>query len=446
MSHREVPRVSSVILIFLLGLAACNFPGNRTGASLPATPPVEVCATMPDLGLDRQTAASAPALVGSQDAPTLGKLGAQGAQALADQLQPQGTFCDAEAPAAFAPILEKARGLADQGDKEGARKLLNSLLEMGALPRGGGLMSVRPQTPQQARSYIRGYLNAAAIDLLLGGDGQAFIDQANATFNQMANSELGSANLDETLRLAEEAELLGQDDVAQRALKRAQDIAAEGLEAAIEDFDPCLSNPQDLHDEITKLLMAFQTASLMGVPDTHGPGESRYDATWARATEALKALGGETPDECKGFSFQFSRTVSGAVTMTGGGHTCSGLRGPWEGELHLAGTWTDFGNTGEGSGTFVFTLPEGSDQVETTLPISGKINADEGCYMPFSDPLQLRFRLIGEGQVEIGIVSTNAGTASIVCPEGTMGLPSIMTVWTEEPTFTVALERGANCP
>ena len=446
MSLRDITRVSSVILIFLLGLAACNFPAISNGVSPSNTRRVDACASTVDLGLNLEGAASAPALVGSQEAPMLGKLGAQGVRTLADQLRPKGTFCDADVPPAFAPILEKARRLADQGNKEGARKLLNSLLEIGAQPHGGDLLSVRPQAPKHARSYIRGYLDAAAIDLFSGGDGQAFIDQANATFIQLANGELGNAGFDETLRLLDEAQRLGQEDIAQRALKRAQDIAAEGLDAAIEDLDPCLSNPQDLKDQITKLLLAIQTASLMGVPETSGPGGSRYDATWSRATEALKALGGVTPEECNIFSFSFSRTVSGEVTMTGEGHTCSGLHGLWEGELHLAGTWTDFGNSGEGSGVFSFTVPEDSDQVETTIVTSGKINADEGCSIPFNDPLQFRFRLIGEGEAELGIVSANAGTASLVCPEHTLGLPSIMTVWAEEPTFTVALVRGADCP
>ncbi|MFN2149737.1 MAG: hypothetical protein ACK2T2_15235 [Anaerolineales bacterium] len=445
MSHKGELILLAVALVISLGITGCNLPRQTSELNQNAAPTWNPCEALTGLALDIDGAASAPALVGPQDAPTLGTLGAQGAQALADQLQPQGTFCDAEVPAAFTSILEKAQDLADQGDQEGARKLLNSLLDMGVRA-SGHLLDVRLQTASQARSSIAGYLAAAGIDQAIGGDGRDFIDQANATFNQMANNELGSATFDETLRLAEEAQLLGQEDIAQRALQRAQDIAAEGLDAAIEDLDPCLSNPQDLHDEITKLLLAFQTASLLGVPNTHGPGDPRYDATWSRATEALKAIGGVTPDECKGLAFHFIRTVSGEVTMTGEGHSCNGLHGPWEGELHLSGTWTDFGNSGEGNGTFSFTVPEGSDEGETTIQTSGQINADEGCVMPYTDPLQMRIHILSDTEAEIGIVSTNAGTASIVCPEGTVTLPSIMTVWTEEPTFTVALERGGGCP
>ena len=66
--------------------------------------------------------------------------------------------------------------------------------------------------------------------------------------------------------------------------------------------------------------------------------------------------------------------------------------------------------------------------------------------MPYADPLQMRFRLLSATNAEIGIVSTNSGTASLVCPEETVALPSLMTVWTEEPTFAVELERGAGCP
>ncbi len=447
MSVRANVRVASTLLILGLSLAACNAPQAIPDALQESSQGWDPCAGTPALALDVEAAASAPALISPDGAPSLGALGQQGAQALADQIKPQGTFCDAELPAAFQSIIEQAQQLTDQGDKAGARMLLESLLELGSHPDGGFLMSVRLQIPQQARSYIMGYMTAAGIYQSLGGDGQAFIDQANATFNEMANAELNSASFDETMRLMEEAQLLGLDDIAQRALKRARDIAAEGLDATIEDFDPCLSNPDDLKQAITKLLVALQTAMVLGeVPGTTGPGGARYDATWSQAAAAIKTLMGETPDECKGYTFNFNRTVSGSVTMTGEAHTCGGIRGPWEGTLHLAGTWTDFGNTGQGNGILAFTVPEDSDDVETIIPTSGQINADEGCYMPYNDPLQLRVLLTGKTKLELGIISTNAGTASIVCPGGTEALPSIMTVWTEEPTFTVELEHGAECP
>jgi hypothetical protein len=437
--------IPAIVISFSICISACNPSQGAPKAIGESSQGWDPCASMPTLALDLEGAASAPALISSEDSPTLGELGPQGAQALAIQLVPQGTFCDSAPPAAFQPILEKAQQLADQGDKAGARMLLESLLDMGSRS-GGHLLNTRLQTTSQARSFIAGYLAAAGIDQYAGGDGQDFIDHANATFSEMANGELNSASFEETLRLANEAQGLGQDDIAQRALERARDIAAEGLDAAIEDLDPCLSNPQDLHDEITKLLLAFQTASLLGVPDTYGPGQSRYDATWSQATKALKALGGETPDECKGFSFSFSRTVSGMVTMTGEAHSCGGIRGPWLGTLNLSGTWTDFGNTGEAKGEFEFTIPEDSDEVEAIIPTSGQIHADEGCSMPFTDPLQLHVQIVGESELQLGIISTNAGTASMVCPDETLSLPSIMTVWTEEPTFVVDLERGANCP
>jgi hypothetical protein len=446
MNTRPKGSVRLVMLLLGFGLFACGGPQEAVDQTTHSSESWDPCGNLPGLALDLEAAASAPALIGQEDSPTLGELGPEGAKALAAQLQPQGTFCEAAPPAAFQPILEKAQQLADQGDKAGARMLLESLLDIGSLPGGGYHLSVRIQTPGQARSFIRGLLVAAGLDLALGGDGKDFIDQANTTFSEMANGELNSASFEETLRLADEAQRLGQDDIAQRALERAQEIAAEGLDAAIEDLDPCLSNPQDLHDEITKLLLAFQTASLLGVPDTYGPGQSRYDATWSQATKALKALGGETPDECKGFSFSFSRTVSGMVTMTGEAHSCGGIRGPWLGTLNLSGTWTDFGNTGEGKGEFEFTIPEDSDEVEAIIPTSGQIHADEGCSMPFTDPLQLHVQIVGESELQLGIISTNAGTASMVCPDETLSLPSIMTVWTEEPTFVVDLERGANCP
>ncbi len=444
MSLRINFRLCSALLLLGFSMAACNFQQGTPNVLQESAQGWDPCASMPDLGFDLEGAASAPALISSEDSPTLGALGQEGAQALADQIQPQDTFCDAPLPAVFQPILENAKRLADQGDKAGARMLLDSLLELGSRPGGGYLLSVRLQTPGQSRSFIKGFLTAAGIDQSLGGDGQDFIDRANSTFSEMANAELNSASFDETMRLSEEAQLLGQDDIAQRTLERAQEIAAEGLDTAIEDFDPCLPDPQVLKDDITKLLVSLQTALLLGVPGTYGPGDARYDAAWSKAAAALKTLMGDTPDECKGFSFSFSRTVSGMVTMTGEAHTCGGIHSPWEGTLSLAGTWTDFGNTGSGSGSIAFTIPENSEEVETIIPTSGQIIGD--CTMPYNDPLQLRVHIIGETELELGIVSTNAGTASAVCPDGTVTLPSIMTVWTEEPTFTVKLDHGAECP
>ncbi|MFN2149738.1 MAG: hypothetical protein ACK2T2_15240 [Anaerolineales bacterium] len=432
------PKGSIVVTLILLGitLPACNLANRNTQTIRTAAPTWNPCEALTGLALDIDGAASAPALVGPQDAPTLGTLGAQGAQALADQLQPQGTFCDAEVPAAFTSILEKAQDLADQGDQEGARKLLNSLLDMGVRA-SGHLLDVRLQTASQARSSIAGYLAAAGIDQAIGGDGRDFIDQANATFNQMANNELGSATFDETLRLAEEAQLLGQEDIAQRALQRAQDIAAEGLDAAIEDLDPCLSNPQDLHDEITKLLLAFQTASLLGVPNTHGPGDPRYDATWSRATEALKAIGGVTPDECKGFYFEFTQPVSDGLTMTGSAHTCDDIRGPWTGSLSVNGSTG--GAEINTSGEIAITISQGEDTSETQIPTAGTFCDEEGC-CEVTDSLLLRITLQGKSSVDVLLSSDYRG--SITCPDYS---GPMVTVWGEGTEFQVQLEPYHEC-
>lgn len=449
MCYLEITRVSSFILIFSLGLAACNFPGNRTDASPTATQSVDPCATMLSLALDIGGASSAPALVGSQDAPTLSVLGAQGAQALADQLQPQGTFCDADLPAAFQLILEQAKQLADQGDKRGGRKLLESLLEMGALPHGSGLLSVRPQTPQQARSHIAGYLAAAGLDQFMGGDGQAFFDQANATFSELANSELGSASFDETLRLLDEAQRLGQDDIAQRALKRAQDIAAEGLAAAIEDLDPCLANPTDLHDEITRLLLAFQTASLLGVPDTNGPGGARYDATWSRATVALKALGGIVPDECicDHFTLIFNEELHQQAPQVTNNIF---IKGPVEVTVDLS----KHPPTLEGEATLPVTgsgtigdcpaQDSGSDQIT----IGGTISAGEGneppmLHMSITHTMQLQMHACGGGGGTGSPIPLEAGEIDMPFRDGeTAGGPMSMPTVNAITTYTLEVACG----
>jgi hypothetical protein len=444
MNTRPKGSVRLVMLLLGFGLFACGGPQEAVDQTTHSSESWDPCGNLPGLALDLEAAASAPALIGQEDSPTLGELGPEGAKALAAQLQPQGTFCEAAPPAAFQPILEKAQQLADQGDKAGARMLLESLLDIGSLPGGGYLLSVRIQTPGQARSFIRGLLVAAGLDLALGGDGKDFIDQANTTFSEMANGELNSASFEETLRLADEAQRLGQDDIAQRALERAQEIAAEGLDAAIEDLDPCLSNPQDLHDEITKLLLAFQTASLLGVPDTYGPGQSRYDATWSQATKALKALGGETPDECKGFSFDFAQPVSDGLMMQGSVHACGDIRGPWTGTFSLSGTTE--GENVHTSGQIAFTIPQGDDTVEAQIPTTGSLCDEDGC-CDVTDSLLLRFTLQGKSNADVLLSSDYNGT--LVCPPDSEGNPGYngpwVTVFSEGLKFEVPLKPYKEC-
>jgi len=67
-------------LIIGLGVSACNAPQAIPDVLQESSQGWDPCASMPDMGLDLQAAASAPSLVGSGDSATLGMLGQQGAQ------------------------------------------------------------------------------------------------------------------------------------------------------------------------------------------------------------------------------------------------------------------------------------------------------------------------------------------------------------------------------
>lgn len=416
---------------------------------------VDLCAVEVDLGLNIGLAATAPVFV--EGGTELGQLGEEGARALAAQMVPPDDFCSYAVSARTQEVLEQVEALAREGKLDQARDLMRARYEelVGATNGVGVLAAPQPQPAGDvARGTIRDLFEFAEQDQALGlGDGQKYMDAAKAEFQELADQELSSGNLDKTMRILDEAQSMGESEIAERALKQAQDIVGEALEAAIKDFDPCLDNPEILGKEIADLLNLLGQAMLLGVDGAWGPGEALYDAAVGKANAGMQQVaslnsGGAKPPpkECRGYAFEFSRSVSDGLTMTGSAYTCGGVRGPWTGEMELSGISVQGEWEVETSGSFEFAVPEGENTVQIDFLTTGIGRPVRGGgYGDITDPIRLTFTLVDRSTAQIIIGSTGEGTIVVHVRGVSYPVHPFATVWTAEPVFTVVLQRYSGC-
>ncbi len=274
--------------------------GSQPGEITDSSSLMDLCTTPPPQWLDIASAASAPTMptftVGTP--PALGVLGQEGAVSMADAIRPTDGFCSLQVSESFQAVINEAIKLVNEGKKAEARQLLQSLLSQvtrtGSFKAGAGpsqtgvlytsLVEEKPRSSMGDRQSVRDLINAAEADIAAGGDGQAYKDAASDAFNDLANSELPDADFGESMRLTEEALLLGEQEIADAASQRAKDIAEEELDSAIEDFDPCTGSEQEMVDLLNKLGKGM----LLGLEGTLGSDGSQYQAASSKATTAIK--------------------------------------------------------------------------------------------------------------------------------------------------------------
>lgn len=270
---------------------ACNFlsqsPLSTLGSSY-----TDPCSIKPDLGLNLEAAASALTMTSKDGAPTFEPLGIDGAQRLADEIIPDDTLCSLTVSTTTQTVLDHADQLLRDGKTEEAQTLLEDWLADQKKPNSGGaLYMVAQGTVDSDRQIIHDILRAAGEVASVGGDPQPFLDYAIELFRLMAVREIQDASLEEIMRIAEEAILLGQDDIAEEALQRARDILAGILDEAIAGFDPCITQ----NDDLSELLKTLEQAILLGVEGTLGPGDARYDAVLQHVEKFVKLRLGSNP-------------------------------------------------------------------------------------------------------------------------------------------------------
>lgn len=372
---------------------------------------------------------------------TFENLGQPGAEALADELMSEDGFCSLAISSSSENIFKQVEELILDGMNSEARDLLATLLGNGKIivPSNRNVANSLSFLSND-RQKVRDLLRAAAYDQRAGGDGQAFINDAQGVYSTWAEGYIPGASVEEALRIAAEAQLLGLDSLGDLALEKALELVQEDLVNTVNAFDPCTATVDDVDDLLKKLA---KEQLLTGEPG------DEYDNVMESAAQAMIQNGvnsdavrqvyGEWIEDpvCDGFKFEWTRTVSDGWTFVGEGSSCDGIN--WEGSVALSGT-NSTGASINSSGTISFTIPDGSNVTQTTVSTSGTLTVDDNT-LSFTDPLPMNFVFLeSEMQAEITIASDGSG--SLVTPAGPIPFAS---VWTTDPRFNVILIRNSNC-
>ena len=445
----------------------CAIAGLLAGCSIPlalgqATGEDGICAqeiTPEAMGMDLDAAARPPFLVEQGGLPIITTLGLELARQRASVLLAVGTFCDEDLPPAIAQVLEQALELLHRGETSQAVALMRTLLAQGARREGRspGLARSLPQAVPNWRPAIKATLDFASELAVMGEEGAAeqVMDQVKGFFHENALRDLENADLDECLRIAKEATLLGDDEVEQKALQRARNIVKQRLEEALKDFDPCLPNPDVIRQDIKDLLNLLRDAILIGVKGTYGANESLRDQVMAKvqkAIENLDRLARGEPPQC-GYMVEFTlEGAAGWATLTGRLHSCSGVEGPWTGSLVLqyddGMNWRCSGST-----TLEYSLPQDASTAGGTLvfPLAC-VSVERECVVnSASEVSEYLFEFAADGsQVTITIGSNGQASLTETCyfdPEDpdTVHIPA-MAFFFGENMVTVPLQAYQKCP
>ncbi len=167
--------------------------------------------------------------------------------------------------------------------------------------------------------------------------------------------------------------------------------------------------------------------------------------------------GGQGPatPEPEGEGLKMAFTLEGATgmaTLNASLHSCSGVRGPWSGELSLQMSAPEAYQC-QASGTMEFTLPADSLRVEGEVPLQMSCElAMEGCVVDAVSEV-LSYRIVfspGGDSAEITLGSSGGGTLDFTCYEDdgssmSFHFPVWATFWGEN-RLTVPVEPFDGCP
>lgn len=404
------------------------------------------------MGLHLEPAARLPYLAGQGTNVKVESLGMARARQKAEALLAVPTFCDEALPKAVADVLAQARAALKQGNTAEGLRLIRSLLHTGAGARPPGLAAPWRQTDPDWRARIGATIQFAE-ELALQGDQESF-DQVMSEvvdyFGEQATQALENADFYEALRIAEEALLLGRQDVADRATDILREQVRQEWEQTIAGFSPCIPDPDQLHEATRRLLDALAKAQFFGVPGaTDGAMYTTTLEQFEQARNNLEAMSRGEPPQC---GYQGTFTLNGATgfaTLTGTLRSCSGIPGPWEAQAHLI--YDDAGGFGhcEGEVQWTFALDPNTQQVEGTAQVANLFCTppEGGCTYPaVSEVLYFHVQAQGEA-LRLTMASSGQGHIVIYCSapgenfrtEGTLAL-----FWGEN-VVTIPLTPDATC-
>lgn len=228
-----------IVLILSLILAAC---------APSASVSTDRCDTAAPLTFDTSAARTAPALncFAGCIRMSVGNLGREGADELAASLQPTDTFCALPVSPEISTLIQQASEKHGQKDDTGALDLLRS-----------AATATDASTAQIARNALA--LAGAAESV--GGNPQIWLDPAASRYQEEFSAAISAADLNDSLRIAQEAALLGLTAEQNQALSRARQLSASEMTTAVQDFLACGANQATLEN----MLRQVQISALLGV-------------------------------------------------------------------------------------------------------------------------------------------------------------------------------------
>jgi len=288
MEHSGVHPAALALAIALLAcqsVADLPIPGGSSSSGDNGA--ASICSKNPELGLELELASQAPTC--AADCTEIGpELGRDGAEALAAELVPADTFCSYDVSPETQAVIDQAAQLASQGETDEALGLLaNRVQELSGQSAVRKALAAPSRQSSGGRQAARDILAMGQRTAMWGGDDEPFINAAQSAFRDFALQELPGADLTETMRIAEEAALLGLDDIEQQALDQARDIAEREYKEASASLDPCTVTK----DALKVVMKKIQIAMLLGVPSANehdNPAFANLLQTIMQAAAAVK--------------------------------------------------------------------------------------------------------------------------------------------------------------
>ena len=417
---------------------------------------IGICQKIVDMNLNIDNVASAPAVFEKDGLFFMGTVGEETASILASQYKSTWTFCDVILGTNSAQVLQNAKDLLDAGDVQGAVMLIFNQLNSER-----HASSILRQAQEGGwRGEIRAALEFYEELTLMGETEQAekVLKTIQDYFQENAKNELEAADFEKSLRVCEEAILLGVKTIEELARNRIKRLLKENLENVLNEFDPCTNDPDALDQKIKRLLNSLYAAQFFGVEEVFGLGEDLYAKVAANLERAVRIYNnlkqgmGPGPDCGLGMDFELEG-ASGYATMKANIHSCSGITGSWNGSISI-----DFVAPGafscKSSGQIVFTVDPDTLKAEGVFQMSDThcwFPDGLGCYFDYATE-SIWYKILfleGGRSAQIAMSSSGQGSASITCCDDsckTFTYP----VWTifwggDANTMTVPVKPYVGC-
>jgi hypothetical protein len=300
-------------------------------------------------------------------------IGADGAKSLVQELGDTDSVCGLDVSPDTQKVIDDAQALVQQGKKTDALALIDAeTTRVIALPtvavlrygtRGMALAATDKAT-QKARDLLA--LGGAAQDA--GGAGARQLAEAQAIYGPELEARLQSADWQEAVKIAAEAEKLGLDDLEKRAQARVASEVGKMADDARANFDVCLATDAQVKRIVTLLALAQMT-----LQDGAAPIQTITGVLNDTAAANILLHTNKLPPDCARWNIKF--TYSSVLTAPGGSVTWSGQ---WTGTFQVGKTGKFDGTAVGAWSTSLWTCLVGSDLLNAVgrlEPASGTVKA-----------------------------------------------------------------------